>query len=170
MRNCAAAILSKTFITLLWCVLFFIVLPLIIYILSYIPYMQVTDNPYDFNDILHNQEYMFNYHAHLKPDHVCIRSHLPWYLWPIDYRPLFCFQGQGYPDAYMSSMSSMGNHDHLVGRPWRGDHSDRNPRPQGPPGAAHAVSFIAALSEYLPWVLVSRETFHLSLFSLRCRF
>jgi dolichyl-phosphate-mannose--protein O-mannosyl transferase len=150
--------LSKTFITLLWCVMFFIVLPLIIYILAYIPYMQVTDNPYDFNDILHNQEYMFNYHANLKPDHVHPFSS-PWYLWPIDYRPLFCFQGQGYPDGYMSSMSSMGNP--II---WWGGIGAVITLiviriRKGRLGQRTLFLSIAALSEYLPWVLVSRETF-----------
>jgi len=150
--------LSKTFITLLWCVLFFIIVPLIIYILSYIPYMQVTDNPYDFNGILRNQEYMFNYHSNLKPDHVHPFSS-QWYLWPIDYRPVFFFQGQGYPDGYMSSMSSMGNP--II---WWGGIGAVITLiviriRKGRLGQRTLFLSIAALSEYLPWVLISRETF-----------
>jgi dolichyl-phosphate-mannose--protein O-mannosyl transferase len=150
--------LSKTFITLLWCVLFFIVVPLIIYVLAYTPYIQVTENPYDFNDILQNQEYMFNYHSTLNPDHVHPFSS-QWYLWPIDVRPVFFFQGQGYPEGYMSSMSSMGNPaiwwgglgaiiTLIVIRIRKGRLGQRT-----------LFLSIAALSEYLPWVLITRETF-----------
>lgn len=150
--------LSKTFITLLWCVLFFIIVPLIIYVLAYIPYMQVTDNPYDFEDILHNQEYMFNYHSDLKPDHVHPFAS-QWWSWPIDMRPVFLFQGQGYPDGYMSSMSTMGNP--II---WWGGLGAVITLivirlRKGRLGQRTLFLTIAALSQYLPWVLISRETF-----------
>jgi len=150
--------LSKTFITLLWCVLFFIVVPLIIYVLSYIPYMQVTDNPYDFNGILQNQEYMFNYHSTLKPDHVHPFSS-QWYLWPIDVRPVFYFQGQGYPDGYMSSMSTMGNPAIWWGGIGAVIALIVIRVRKGRLGQRTLFLSIAALSEYLPWILITRETF-----------
>ena len=148
----------KTFVTLLWCVLFFIIVPLIIYYLAYIPYMNVAENPYDFAAILHNQEYMYNYHSNLSPETTHPFSS-DWYTWPLDIRPVFFFQGQGYAEGYMSSMSTMGNP-----AVWWG-------------GLAAVITLIvlrikkirlgkntfilavAALSQFLPWVLVSRETF-----------
>ncbi len=150
---------KKTFITLLWCVLFFIVVPLIIYLMSYIPYMTVQgEGAYTFADVLKNQEYMFHYHSTLNPEHVHPFSS-PWYLWPIDVRPVFFFQGKGYTDGTMSSMSSMGNP--LI---WWG-------------GVAAVIALIvirickgrfgrrtlfltiAALSQYLPWLLITRELY-----------
>lgn len=149
---------KKTILTLSWCVLFFIVVPLIIYYLAYIPYMKVIDNPYDFSGIIGNQEYMFNYHSRLLPEtrHPFASD---WYSWPISYRPMFFFQGQGYPEGIMSSMSSMGNP-----AVWWGGlvcvvvliiiRIVEN-RP------SRRIMFvaIAALSNYLPWVLISRETY-----------
>lgn len=148
--------LSKTFVTLLWCVLFFIVVPLIIYYLAYIPYMQVMDNPYDFQRVLQNQEYMFNYHSNVHDVHPFESQ---WWSWPLDIKPVFLFQGRGYPEGYMSSMSTMGNPavwwggigaviTLLVIRVRRGRLGQRT-----------LFLSIAALSQYLPWVLITRTTF-----------
>lgn len=149
----------KTFVTLLWCVLFFVVVPLIIYLLSYIPYMLVDgEGAYKFSDILKNQEYMFHYHSTLKPETVHPFSS-QWYLWPIDVRPVFFFQGKGYTDGLMSSMSSMGNP--LIW--WGGIGAVLTMLVIrlriGRFGRRTLFLTIAALSQYLPWVLISRETY-----------
>ncbi|MGI5849419.1 MAG: phospholipid carrier-dependent glycosyltransferase [Christensenellales bacterium] len=148
----------KTFITLLWCVLFFIVVPLVIYYLAYIPYMQVADNPYDFAAILRNQEYMYNYHSNLSPESPHPFSS-DWYTWPLNIRPVFLFQGKGYPQGYMSSMSTMGNP-----AVWWGGIGAVIALVvirirKGKLGKRVFFLSVAALSQYLPWVLVSRETF-----------
>jgi len=153
------AYLQKTFATLLWCVVFFIVVPLVIYLLSYIPYTLVDGNPYSFSDILYNQEYMFSYHSKdvLSADPHPFRSE--WYTWPFNYLPVFFFQGQGYPQELMSSMSTMGNPAvwwaavaavvALVVIRIR----------KGRLGRRTFYVSVAALSQYLPWVLISRETY-----------
>ena len=149
----------KTFVTLLWCVLFFIVVPLIIYLLSYIPYMTVQgEGAYTFADVLKNQEYMFNYHSTLNPDHVHPFSS-PWYTWPINMRPVFFFQGKGYTDGTMSSMSTMGNP--LI---WWGGLVSVIALiviriRKGRFGRRTLFLTIAALSQFLPWVLISREVY-----------
>ena len=151
--------LSKTFITLLWCVLFFIIVPLVIYWLSYIPYMLVEETtPYDFARILQNQEYMFEYHAYLPTDDPHPFSS-EWYKWPLNIRPVFFFQGKGYPEGYMSSMSTMGNP--II---WWGGFVAVITLivirvTKGRLGRRTLFLSIAALSQYLPWVLVSRETY-----------
>ena len=148
--------IRKTFVTLLWCILFFIIVPIIIYCLSYIPYM--LDGVFDFKVILDNQESMFNYHSNLQTDKPHPFSS-EWYKWPIIYRPVFFFQGHGYTDGMMSSMSTMGNPaiwwgaivsviTMLVIRLRKGKF-----------GKKTLFLSIAALSQYLPWVLISRETF-----------
>lgn len=129
-----------------------------IYYTSFVLYTDVDQGSYDVNDILHNQEYMFNYHSKLSPDHVHPFSS-KWYTWPVDYRPVFFFQGHGYTDGTMSSMSTMGNP-----AVWWG-------------GVAAVIALIvirirkgrfgkrtffisvAALSQYLPYILISREMF-----------
>ena len=162
---------KNTLTTLLWCVLFFIIVPLIIYYLAYIPYMKVAENPYDFAGVLHNQEYMWNYHSTLQTDspHPFASK---WYLWPVDYRPMFFFQGEGYPDGVISGISSMGNP-----AVWWGGliavvtlfvlriAAPRTQTPTGMPekkscfGRRTLFITIAALSQYLPWVIISRETY-----------
>ncbi len=148
--------LRKIFTTLLWCVLFFIVVPLVIYYLAYIPYMQVADNPYDFQRILQNQEYMLNYHSNVHDAHAFESQ---WWSWPLNIRPVFLFQGQGYPEGYMSSMSTMGNP--LI---WWGGLGAVITLiviriTKGRLGQRTMFISIAALSQYLPWVLVPRTTF-----------
>jgi len=150
---------KNTFITLLWCVSFFIVVPLIIYLLSYIPYMLVQGgDAYTFADVLRNQEYMLNYHSNLNPDspHPFSSS---WYLWPLDIRPVFFFQGKGYNDGTMSSMSTMGNPAIWWGALGSVIALIVIRIRKGRLGRRTLFLSIAALSEYLPWVLISRETY-----------
>ena len=162
---------KNTLTTLLWCMLFFIIVPLVIYYLAYIPYMKVAENPYDFAGILHNQEYMWNYHSTLQatsPHPFASR----WYTWPLDLKPMFFFQGEGYPDGVISGISSMGNPAVW----WGGIVAAVTlfvlriaaPRMQTPAGIPEMKSCfgrrtlfitIAALSQYLPWVIISRETY-----------
>lgn len=140
------------------CVVALAVAALFIYYTSFVLYTDVDQNSYDAMDILHNQEYMFNYHSNLNPDHVHPFSS-KWYSWPIDYRPVFFFQGHGYTDGTMSTMSTMGNPavwwgglaaviTLIVIRIRKGRFGKRT----------FFIS-IAALSQYLPWVLISREVF-----------
>ncbi len=150
---------KNTLITLMWCVLFFIVVPLIIYYLSYIPYMKVAENPYDFSGILHNQESMYYYHSEYVLDSEPRYYATPWYEWPADIMPLFFFQGQGYPEGVISRIASFGNP-----AVWWGGIAAvialiaiRLAR--GPFGRRTLFISIAALSQYLPWAFVSREIY-----------
>lgn len=108
--------------------------------------------------ILDNQKYMFNYHSTLKTD----KPHpfeSRWFLWPFDIRPVFLFQGEGYPADQMSSLSTMGNP-----AVWWGALGSvialvviRLRR--GKLGKRTMFLSIAAASQFVPWVLISRETF-----------
>lgn len=159
LESLTQSFMKKTFITLLWCAVFFIVVPLIIYLLSYIPYMLVDgEDAYNFADILHNQEYMFNYHVDLNPDHPHPFAS-EWYKWPINLRPVFFFQGKGYTDGVMSTMSTMGNP-----AIWWGGIAAVTTLiiiriRKGRLGRRTFFLAVAALSQYLPWVLISRETY-----------
>lgn len=149
---------KRAVLTLLWCLLFFIAVPLVIYYLSYIPYMRVIDNPYDFAAILRNQEYMFNYHSKLMTDNPHPFAS-EWYTWPLNYRPVFFFQGQGYAEGTMSSMSSMGNP-----AVWWGGLVAITALivlriKNGPLGKRTLFISVAALSQFLPWVIIPRETY-----------
>ena len=150
--------LHKTFVTLLWCVLFFIIVPGIIYLLSYIPHTQVVEGAYTFEDILKNQTSMFHYHSDL----TVVEPHAfrsEWYLWPFNVFPLYFFSGKGYPAGLMSRIFTMGNP--LV---WWGGICSVIALiviriRKGAFGRRVFFISIAALSQYVPWMLVSRETY-----------
>ncbi len=145
----------KTFITLLWCVLFFIIIPLVIYLLSYIPYTLVKDGAYDFNAILRNQEVMLSHHSKFNVHPYSS----PWYSWPLNIRPVFFFKGQGYPEGLISSMSTMGNP-----AVWWGGIGAVIALiviriRKGRLGRRTFFIAVMALSQYIPWALLSRETY-----------
>jgi dolichyl-phosphate-mannose-protein mannosyltransferase len=168
-------------LTLLFCVLMFIIVPLAIYIASYTPYFLVKDRKYTLKDVWENQKYMLNYHGNLKTDNPHpFQSR--WFTWPLDIRPVFFFQGEHMPKGYISNISTMGNPFvwwgglaavvfaivTFLGRKKpqimtleSGEILKR--REKGIRGNVFGEGLgfvaIAALSEYLPWVLISRETF-----------
>ena len=77
----------------LFCVMFFVLVPGLIYYLSYIPYgvaqgkTNLLSRDY-LNIVLDNQRYMFNYHSQLVATHP-YSSH--WYQWLLDIRPILYY-------------------------------------------------------------------------------
>ncbi|MEZ4357602.1 MAG: phospholipid carrier-dependent glycosyltransferase [Eubacteriales bacterium] len=149
---------KNTVLTLVYCIGMFIIIPAGIYLLSYIPYVLVKNNPYDFKQILENQTYMFNYHATLTTE-TPHPFNSRWYTWVFDVRPVYFFQGKGLPEGTISSLSTFGNP--IV---WWGGYAsvifilvNRLRKKK----FARGIMFvcIAALSEFLPWIIISRETF-----------
>ena len=68
-------------ITILSCFGFFVVIPLVIYFLSYIPYY-IVENAYikNLKTFIEWQQYMYNYHNELVATHPYSSM---WYTWPI---------------------------------------------------------------------------------------
>lgn len=136
-----------------WCVLFFIVIPLFIYCLSYIPTLLVPGHD-GLQDIWRYQLNMLNYHSQLQATHGFSS---PWWQWPLLVRPIWLYQGKGLPEGQISSIVSMGNP-----AIWWG-------------GTLLLISLlifptlrrekvlpfilIGFAAQYLPWVLVPRLTF-----------
>ena len=119
--------------TIAACFVFFVFVPVIIYCLSYIPYLsaygEVKWNLRTFERIWDAQVLMFDYHANLVAEHYFAS---PWYEWPLIVKPMW-FYNADYAGAGMaSSILTFGN---------------------------PAVWWTGFLSAYLPWVLVSRLTF-----------
>ncbi len=159
--------------TIAACFVFFVFVPLVIYCLSYIPYLsaygEVKWNLRTFERIWDAQVLMFDYHANLVAEHYFAS---PWYEWPLIIKPMW-FYNADYAGAGMaSSILTFGNpavwwtglagivlallmslwHNALpmLGlRDGRDDSLDR----------ALPVIAVGFLSAYLPWVLVSRLTF-----------
>ena len=77
----------------LFCVMFFVLVPGLIYYLAYIPYgvaqgkTNLLSRDY-LNIVLDNQRYMFNYHSQLVATHP-YSSH--WYQWLLDIRPILYY-------------------------------------------------------------------------------
>ena len=94
--------------TILWCSLWFILIPAIIYILSYIPHYRTG---YLYPDrgflaaIIQNQRDMINFHLFLDADHH-FGSY--WWQWLINWRPMFYFSNT-LPNNMSQGISSFGN-------------------------------------------------------------
>lgn len=144
--------------TLLFCVGVFILIPLVIYIVSYLPYFAADDANFTFQGILDNQKYMLNYHGNLEPDHPHPFASR-WYTWPLDIRPVYFFMGENMPAGQIASLSTFGNPlvwwGGLVGVIYLIVQRIRKKQL----GKHIGFVVVALLSQYLPWVLISRETF-----------
>ncbi len=97
----------NTCYTLLFCILVFIIIPVIIYCASYYPYWNASGEtrPW-YQIILDNQSAMFNYHSKLEATHPYQSD---WYTWPVIYRPMFFYMGRELPEGMMECISSFGN-------------------------------------------------------------
>ena len=158
MEEIAGAFRRKLILTLLFCVGVFIVIPIIIYYLSYIPYFNAKED-FGLAGIWGNQQYMLNYHGNLKTD-----SPHPYqsscYTWPFDLRPVFFFRGYYLPENMVSVIWCMASPLlawgglaavlYLLGLRGKGKKFD-----------AQGIPFIVvgALAQYLPWMIISREVF-----------
>lgn len=170
-----------------WCVIFFVVIPVIIYCASYFryytaqwkpakqeqiyavnpeAYASASDVKLSFGDavdtyikgVVGNQKDMFNYHSQLKSDHS---ASSPWWMWLFDLRPTwFYIGGYGNPHGWVGTISTFGN-----------------PATWTACTIATAVLifvlifkrkkfpleawflFVCMASSFLPWVLVPRSTY-----------
>ncbi len=142
--------------TLLWCCVFYIIVPVAIYLLSYIPYYLCQDK-YDLAGVWGVQEFMFSYHSGLKATHPYQSS---WWQWPLDMRPVWYYVGYDTSGQRAGTISAFGNpavwwicsaamlilcFALLSGRRKADRETD--------------IIVTGAAANYLPWVLVSRCTF-----------
>ncbi len=134
------------------CFASFIVLPLAVYVASYIPLIRVPGR--DWHSIWAWQKQMLSYHSELKATHAFSS---PWWQWPVMARPVWYFKAEGLPAGMASTIAAMGN-----------------PLVYWPSFAAAACALWLSLSrrdlrilpviagyvsQYLPWILVPRLTF-----------
>lgn len=143
---------QKFWKTIGFCCVFFIVIPAIIYILSYIPMSDGTDHGL-LQRMIDNQQNMFDYHSNLHSTHP---NSSEWYEWPIMKRPIPYYFGET-TNGLKEGISAFGNP--LVW--WMGipafvmvlyfawKKQDRKCR----------YLSIGYLSQYLPWALIGRVVF-----------
>lgn len=147
----------KTFIpnvkkTVLFCVVFFGCIPALIYLLSYLPFKDGTNNGL-LARAVENQKLMFGYHSSLDATHAYSSA---FYEWPVMVRPIWYFSGI-VSDTVREGISAFGNP--LVW--WSGIPAflyilylttikkDRYA----------AFLTVGYLAQYLPWFFVTRITF-----------
>ena len=96
---------NNVFKTIGFCLITFILIPCIIYVLSYIPFIDSAHHTNLITKATLNAKLMFSYHSNLVSTHPYASS---WYQWPLMIRPLlysFCMVS----DAECSVTNCMGN-------------------------------------------------------------
>lgn len=163
----------KALLTLAACVVFFVIVPIVIYCMSYIPYLRaygpVRLNAATLKRIWDAQVVMFDYHSNLVAEHDFAS---PWYEWPIIAKPMWYYSTPYAAPGKISTILTFGNPavwwTGLAGILFVLTYSVRRNAlaSLGVMSAREdeydrAMPLIAAgfLSAYLPWVLVSRLTF-----------
>lgn len=147
MRRCALLCIG--------CVFFFVIIPAGIYLLSYLPQFALRGEPYALGEVLANQRNMLSYHAGLRSSHPFASA---WWEWPLLLRPVWYFMGELLSAGAAQTIVLLGNPAVW----WAG-------------GVALLIAIAAKLSgnreqaltfvlagftaQYLPWLLVQRETF-----------
>ena len=171
---------QRTFVLSLWCLLFFVAIPIAIYLMSYIPYMAYNTRIRSVWDYLaavwRSQESMLSYHSTpgLGMDHP---FYSPWWEWPIIGKPMFYATEQ-----YIASDANLHHSIFCFGNPvvwwgalgalavvlvrWiRGKHylvegtEEHWHLTSLSGGVSYTFVFIGLLAQYLPWVLVPRGTY-----------
>ncbi|MFD0958312.1 phospholipid carrier-dependent glycosyltransferase [Paenibacillus chungangensis] len=140
--------------TLAVCLVFYIVIPLGIYALSYIPILTVMKDGYTLKALVDYQVNMFNYHSGLVSSHPYSSY---WWEWPFMKRPVWYYSGAGLAEGMKSTIVAMGNP--LIW--WTGIAAILATIPLSlkRKDKAMYMVWIAFLAQYVPWMLVPRETF-----------
>ena len=89
-----------------FCVLFFVIIPIGIYLISYIPlFLNEGCRIKDVNSFIKYQQNIYEYHSTLEATHPFTSS---WYTWPILYKPMWYYVGY-FGNNLVSTISCMGN-------------------------------------------------------------
>lgn len=142
------------------CLVAFGVIPALIYLLSYLPFLALPGPGHDLVDVFRLQAFMLNYHRTLQATHPFSSA---WWTWPLDLHPMWIYAGDGLPLGTASSIVSFGNPAIF----WLGI------------PAVVATAFLAVrkrdmglvlvltalLCQYLPWVGIHRLAFIYHFFS-----
>lgn len=147
---------KKLAATLACCCVFFILIPVAVYLASYLPYV-LSEKHYDLEGIWGVQKFMFNYHSTLEATHPFQSS---WWQWPFTIRPIWYYWG-GISDTGMaSSISSFGNPAvWWVCTIGIGVLTVKLLRRELRVNRGLFIILVGICANFLPWVLVSRCTF-----------
>ncbi|WP_240644696.1 phospholipid carrier-dependent glycosyltransferase [Paenibacillus paeoniae] len=140
--------------TLAACLIFYIAIPAGIYALSYIPVLTVMSEGYTLKSLIDYQVHMYSYHSHLVSSHPFSSS---WWEWPFMKRPVWYYSGGELAAGMKSTIVAMGNPliwwtgiAAMLATMWISiKRRDKHVY----------MLWIAFLAQYVPWMLVPRETF-----------
>ena len=172
---------KKTLVLCAWCVLFFIVVPVMLYLVSYIPYFAYNSaHIHSLSDYISEvwraQIGMFNYHStpNLGMDHP---FYSPWWQWPVIGKPMYYASQQYLPAEYPvhHSIFAFGNPviwywglgailicfiREIIRRRYRSAENDLMWHLRSSTYDSNCIFIlIGLLAQYLPWVLVPRGTY-----------
>ncbi len=97
-------LMKKAFGTCLWCVVAFVLVPLIIYFVSFTPVFRQSGMVVKIREFINYQIHMFDYHSKLVAEHFFSS---PWYTWPFMQKPIW--YSATYTGNTVSSISAFGN-------------------------------------------------------------
>ena len=150
------AFLRKIADICLWCCLFFVAIPFVIYFVAFLPITTLPHNRYDVvGRFFAYQKHMFNYHANLEATHSFQSA---WYQWPFDIRNVW-YYGNFDADGMrgLSTISVLGSPilwwstvPAMLFTLWAAA------KKHVLPAIVSAVGYLAVI---LPWVPISRCTF-----------
>ena len=161
--------LNDLLMTPVWCCLFFIVIPIVIYFVTNYCYY-ITDNCTTLSKALETlwrkQVSMYRYHADLDATHPCQSM---WYQWPLAQKSVWFYSG--YPEIgetkLLSNISSTGNpavwYVSAFGAVFAIVEWFKNPACRK--DRAFIVVIVGILAGLLPWALVTRCVFLYHYFS-----
>lgn len=139
-----------------WCVVFFAIIPAIIYTASYLQISMISGYGNVFEEMWRNQFDMLSYHGNLKATHSYSSK---WYQWPIVYRPLWAYKAPATAVAAgnIGCISIMGNPVLY----WTGIAAFLSSVILAVTRKDKKMVFliIALIAQYLPWVFIQRATF-----------
>jgi dolichyl-phosphate-mannose--protein O-mannosyl transferase len=143
------------------CVALLVLVPLAIYVLSYIPYARVPGSSGNvFKVMMDNQRSMFDYHSKLTASHP---FESVWWKWPLMVKPIWYYAGSGLAGNLSSDIVAFGNPlVWWVGIPcffaalWIMFRKK---------DFYMAPCFVALICQYAPWIFVARATFIYHFFS-----
>lgn len=140
--------------TLAWTAALFVLLPVAVYLASYIPWMRLPGDGHGFAGVLQAQKNMFAYHSGLVATHPFSSS---WWEWPLIRKPVWYYAGQTDREGTVSSIAAMGNPAVW----WTGAAAAvwlvlRLRKERSFP---HAFVLVGLAAQFVPWMFVTRLTF-----------
>ncbi len=142
--------------TILFCLVFFVAVPVTVYLLSYLPFRDYSDRGL-LGRALYNQYTMFSYHSNLESPHAFSS---PWYEWPLIKRPIWYYSRI----VTNTAASSLREGISAFGNPavwWMGIPAFLYMLWLWAVKKDEKAAFLVTgyLAQYLPWFFVTRVTF-----------